>query len=214
MSDFKSILKPILPLRIIAFIFQIISIGLSLAQPVFIGLLIDKINLLATPDHFQEITQLTIMLIGVSILDLIVYYLKDRFSKALYDGINLMRDHVLSLALNQPISIFESNNIGDKLNKILNDSELYAKYKVYQVPSTAIILIRIIAIYIILFNMNPALTGLLVVIFSIYVIIYLGINKKIRPLIGEELADYSNVMSEEKSKELVLLVQCTECQHY
>ncbi|NLA39737.1 MAG: ABC transporter ATP-binding protein [Methanomicrobiales archaeon] len=188
---------------------------MSLAQPVFIGLLIDKINLQVTPDHFQEITQLTIMLIGVSILDFIVYYLKDHlFSKALYDGINLMRDHVLSLALNQPISIFERNNIGDKLNKILNDSELYAKYKVYQVPSTAIILIRIAAIYIILFNMSPALTGLLVVIFSIYLIIYLGINKKIRPLIGEELADYSNVMSEEKSKELVLLVQCTECQHY
>jgi len=181
-SEFKSILKPILPLRIIAFIFQIISIGLSLAQPVFIGLLIDKINLQVTPDHFQEITQLTIMLIGVSILDFIVYYLKDHlFSKALYDGINLMRDHVLSLALNQPISIFESNNIGDKLNKILNDRELYAKYRVYQVPSTAIILIRIIAIYIILFNMSPALTGLLVVIFSIYVIIYLGINKKYVP---------------------------------
>ncbi len=202
MTDFESILKPILPQRIFAFIFQVLSIGLSLVQPLLIGLLLDAINNHLTSDSFQEITRLTVLLIVVSILDFIVYYLKDYlFSKALFNGVNLMRGHVLSLALSQPFSVLEKNNIGDKLNKILNDSEFYATYKIHQVPNAVIVLIRIISIYIILFNMNVELTGLIFVIFVIYLLIYLVINKKIQPLINRELAEYSNVMN--KAQETV-----------
>lgn len=196
MSEFKAVFKEILPIRFFAFIFQIFSIVLSLGQPLLIGVLLDSINNSVSGGNFHELTRLTIILVIISILDFIVYYLKDfLFSKALYRGINLMRNYVLSLALNQPYSTMERNNVGDKLNKILNDSELYAKYIVYQIPNTIIILIRIITIYIILLNMSVALTGLLVVIFLLYLFMYLGINKKIRPHISSELSDYSNVMN-------------------
>lgn len=202
MTDFESVLKPILPQRILAFIFQVLSIGLSLVQPLLIGRLLDAINNHAVSGSFQEITRLTMLLIMVSIVDFIVYYLKDYlFSKALYNGVNLMRGHVLSLALSQPLSVLEKNNIGDKLNRILNDSEFYAAYKIHQIPNAVVVLIRIISIYIILFTMNIELTGLIFVIFIIYLLIYLLINKKIQPLINQELIEYSNVMN--KAQETV-----------
>lgn len=197
MTDFKSILKPITPLRVIAFIMQLFSIALSLAQPVLIGRLLDVINQVGHGTEFNTVTQLTIILIVVSLLDFVVFYLKDYlFSKALYTGINLMREHVLALALNQPASVLERGHVGDMLNKILNDSELYAKYMIYQIPDTIIVFIRIIAIYTICITLSLPLTGVLAAVFIVYLSIYLLINKKIRPLINEELATYSEVMNQ------------------
>lgn len=197
MTDFKSILKPITPLRVIAFIMQLFSIALSLAQPVLIGRLLDVINQVGHGTEFNTVTQLTIILIVVSLLDFVVFYLKDYlFSKALYTGINLMREHVLALALNQPASVLERGHVGDMLNKILNDSELYAKYMIYQIPDTVIVFIRIIAIYTICITLSLPLTGVLAAVFIVYLSIYLLINKKIRPLINEELASYSEVMNQ------------------
>lgn len=197
MTDFKAILKPILPLRALAFVFQVLSIALSLAQPVLIGRLLDTINQVGKGTEFNAVSQLTIILIIVSLLDFVVYYLKDYlFSKALYTGINLMREHVLSLALNQPASVLERGHVGDMLNKILNDSELYAKYMIYQIPDTVIVFIRIIAIYTICITMSLPLTGVLAGVFVVYLSIYLLINKKIRPLINDELARYSDVMNQ------------------
>lgn len=197
MTDFKNILKPIIPLRVTAFIMQLFSIALSLAQPVLIGRLLDVINQVGHGTEFNTVTQLTIILIVVSLLDFVVYYLKDYlFSKALYTGINLMREHVLSLALNQPASVLERGHVGDMLNKILNDSELYAKYMIYQIPDTVIVFIRLVAIYTICITMSLPLTGVLAGVFIVYLSIYLLINKKIRPLINNELARYSDVMNQ------------------
>lgn len=197
MTDFKNILKPIIPLRVTAFIMQLFSIALSLAQPVLIGRLLDVINQVGHGTEFNTVTQLTIILIVVSLLDFVVYYLKDYlFSKALYTGINLMREHVLSLALNQPASVLERGHVGDMLNKILNDSELYAKYMIYQIPDTVIVFIRLVAIYTICITMSLPLTGVLAGVFIVYLSIYLLINKKIRPLINDELARYSDVMNQ------------------
>ncbi len=197
MTDFKNILKPIIPLRVTAFIMQLFSIALSLAQPVLIGRLLDVINQVGHGTEFITVTQLTIILIVVSLLDFVVYYLKDYlFSKALYTGVNLMREHVLSLALNQPASVLERGHVGDMLNKILNDSELYAKYMIYQIPDTVIVFIRLVAIYTICITMSLPLTGVLAGVFIVYLSIYLLINKKIRPLINDELARYSDVMNQ------------------
>ena len=102
MIDFKSILKPITPLRVIAFIMQLFSIALSLAQPVLIGRLLDVINQVGHGTEFNTVTQLTIILIVVSLLDLSVFYLNDYlFSKALYTGINLMRETRAGTCLEQ-----------------------------------------------------------------------------------------------------------------
>lgn len=184
-------------MRFLAFIFQVLSIALSLAQPLLIGRLLDAINNAVATSDYQPIQQLTLILIIVSISDFVVYYFKDfLFAKALYNGANMMREFVLSLGLDQPTSRLDKNNVGDKLNKILNDSEVYARYIVYQIPNTIIIFIRIISIYIILLSMSIELTGIIAIIFIVYLMMYLRINKKIRPYISKEYEDYSNVMNQ------------------
>lgn len=196
MFPFQSVLRPILKLRIISFIFQVISIILSLIQPLLIGRLFDKINYTGNDSSFDSVIALSIILVIVSLLDFIIYFLKEySFSKLLAKGANLMRENTLSSVLKLSLKSFEDKDKGDTLNKILNDSDLYASYAVSAIPQFIIIFIRIISIYIILFRMNAALTVIVITIFLIYLFLYFYINKHIRPHIQSERGTYSNVMT-------------------
>lgn len=196
MFPFQSVLRPILKLRIISFIFQVISIILSLIQPLLIGRLFDKINYTGNDSSFDSVIALSIILVIVSLLDFIIYFLKEySFSKLLAKGANLMRENTLSSVLKLSLKSFEDKDKGDTLNKILNDSDLYASYAVSAIPQFIIIFIRVISIYIILFRMNAALTVIVITIFLIYLFLYFYINKHIRPHIQSERSTYSNVMT-------------------
>lgn len=193
---FQSELKPIRKLRIVAFAFQIISIALSLIQPLLIGSLLDKINAAAAGAPFEPITRLALLLVGVSLLDFLVYYFKDfYFGKVVASATNLMREHTLSMVLKRPATLFKDAEKGDVMNRILNDSDLYAQYAVSELPQFSIILIRVIAIAVILLRMNLLLTGTAAGLFLIYLFLYLFINKKIRPRIHTERERYSDVLN-------------------
>ncbi|NQP18843.1 ABC transporter ATP-binding protein [Streptococcus suis] len=197
MTTFKQILKPIRIQRLVTFFFQLLSILFSLSQPVLIGYLIDQISQINQGERMDAIYHTIFLLVLVSILDFLIYYIKDFFfQQTLAKGIMLMRYHVMSAALGEPLSSFSHQENGDKLNKILNDSETYAKYLVYLIPEIIIFMTRLLIIYSIFFVTSFELTVIIFGIFVSYTYIYLALNKSIKPRIQTESESYSKVMED------------------
>ena len=197
MTTFKQTLKPIRIQRLVTFFFQLLSILFSLSQPVLIGYLIDQISQINQGGRMDAIYHTIFLLVLVSILDLLIYYIKDFcFQQTLAKGIMLMRYHVMSAALGEPLSSFSHQENGDKLNKILNDSETYAKYLVYLIPEIIIFTTRLLIIYSIFFVTSFELTVIIFGIFVSYTCIYLALNKSIKPRIQTESESYSKVMED------------------
>ncbi|HFI0264307.1 TPA: ABC transporter ATP-binding protein [Streptococcus suis] len=197
MTTFKQTLKPIRIQRLVTFFFQLLSILFSLSQPILIGYLIDQISQINQGGRMDAVYHTIFLLVLVSILDFIIYYIKDFFfQQTLAKGIMLMRYHVMSAALGEPLSSFNHQENGDKLNKILNDSETYAKYLVYLIPETIIFMTRLLIIYSIFFVTSFELTVIIFGIFVAYTCIYLALNKSIKPRIQTESESYSKVMED------------------
>lgn len=197
MTTFKQTLKPIRIQRLVTFFFQLLSILFSLSQPVLIGYLIDQISQINQGGRMDAIYHTIFLLVLVSILDFLIYYVKDFcFQQTLAKGIMLMRYHVMSAALGEPLSSFSHQENGDKLNKILNDSETYAKYLVYLIPEIIIFTTRLLIIYSIFFVTSFELTVIIFGIFVSYTCIYLALNKSIKPRIQTESESYSKVMED------------------
>lgn len=197
MTTFKQTLKPIRIQRLVTFFFQLLSILFSLSQPILIGYLIDQISQINQGGRMDAIYHTIFLLVLVSILDFLIYYIKDFFfQQTLAKGIMLMRYHVMSAALGEPLSSFNHQENGDKLNKILNDSETYAKYLVYLIPETIIFMTRLLIIYSIFFVTSFELTVIIFGIFVAYTCIYLALNKSIKPRIQTESESYSKVMED------------------
>ncbi|NQI34638.1 ABC transporter ATP-binding protein [Streptococcus suis] len=197
MTTFKQTLKPIRIQRLVTFFFQLLSILFSLSQPVLIGYLIDQISQINQGRRMDAIYHTIFLLVLVSILDFLIYYIKDFFfQQTLAKGIMLMRYHVISAALGEPLSSFSHQENGDKLNKILNDSETYAKYLVYLIPEIIIFMTRLLIIYSIFFVTSFELTVIIFGIFVSYTCIYLALNKSIKPRIQTESESYSKVMED------------------
>ncbi|HFI0601687.1 TPA: ABC transporter ATP-binding protein [Streptococcus suis] len=197
MTTFKQTLKPIRIQRLVTFFFQLLSILFSLSQPVLIGYLIDQISQINQGGRMDAIYHTIFLLVLVSILDFLIYYIKDFFfQQTLSKGIMLMRYHVMSAALGEPLSSFNHQENGDKLNNILNDSETYAKYLVYLIPETIIFMTRLLIIYSIFFVTSFELTVIIFGIFVSYTCIYLALNKSIKPRIQTESESYSKVMED------------------
>ncbi|HHT7803080.1 TPA: ABC transporter ATP-binding protein [Streptococcus suis] len=197
MTTFKQILKPIRIQRLVTFFFQLLSILFSLSQPVLIGYLIDQISQINQGGRMDAIYHTIFLLVLVSILDFLIYYIKDFFfQQTLAKGIMLMRYHVMSAALGEPLSSFSHQENGDKLNKILNDSETYAKYLVYLIPEIIIFMTRLLIIYSIFFVTSFELTVIIFGIFVSYTCIYLALNKSIKPRIQTESESYSKVIED------------------
>lgn len=197
MPTFKQTLKPIRIQRLVTFFFQLLSILFSLSQPILIGYLIDQISQINQGGRMDAIYHTIFLLVLVSILDFLIYYIKDFFfQQTLAKGIMLMRYHVMSAALGEPLSSFNHQENGDKLNKILNDSETYAKYLVYLIPETIIFMTRLLIIYSIFFVTSFELTVIIFGIFVAYTCIYLALNKSIKPSIQTESESYSKVMED------------------
>ncbi|HFU3731318.1 TPA: ABC transporter ATP-binding protein [Streptococcus suis] len=181
----------------VTFFFQLLSILFSLSQPVLIGYLIDQISQINQGERMDAIYHTIFLLVLVSILDFLIYYIKDFFfQQTLAKGIMLMRYHVMSAALGEPLSSFSHQENGDKLNKILNDSETYAKYLVYLIPEIIIFMTRLLIIYSIFFVTSFELTVIIFGIFVSYTCIYLALNKSIKPRIQTESESYSKVMED------------------
>ncbi|HFI0639358.1 TPA: ABC transporter ATP-binding protein [Streptococcus suis] len=197
MTTFKQTLKPIRIQRLVTFFFQLLSILFSLSQPILIGYLIDQISQINQGGRMDAIYHTIFLLVLVSILDFLIYYIKDFFfQQTLSKGIMLMRYHVMSAALGEPLSSFNHQENGEKLNKILNDSETYAKYLVYLIPETIIFMTRLLIIYSIFFVTSFELTVIIFGIFVAYTCIYLALNKSIKPRIQTESESYSKVMED------------------
>lgn len=197
MTTYKYTLKPIRIQRLVTFFFQLLSILFSLSQPVLIGYLIDQVSQINQGGRMDAIYHTIFLLVLVSILDFLIYYIKDFFfQQTLAKGIMLMRYHVMSAALGEPLSSFSHQENGDKLNKILNDSETYAKYLVYLIPEIIIFMTRLLIIYSIFFVTSFELTVIIFGIFVAYTCIYLALNKSIKPRIQTESESYSKVMED------------------
>ncbi|MGV3030281.1 ABC transporter ATP-binding protein [Streptococcus suis] len=197
MITLKQTLKPIRIQRLVTFFFQLLSILFSLSQPVLIGYLIDQVSQINQGGRMDAIYHTIFLLVIVSILDFLIYYIKDFFfQQTLAKGIMLMRYHVMSAALGEPLSSFSHQENGDKLNKILNDSETYAKYLVYLIPEIIIFMTRLLIIYSIFFVTSFELTVIIFGIFVSYTCIYLALNKSIKPRIQTESESYSKVMED------------------
>ncbi|HFI0455159.1 TPA: ABC transporter ATP-binding protein [Streptococcus suis] len=197
MTTLKQTLKPIRIQRLVTFFFQLLSILFSLSQPILIGYLIDQISQINQGGRMDAIYHTIFLLVLVSILDFLIYYTKDFFfQQTLAKGIMLMRYHVMSAALGEPLSSFNHQENGEKLNKILNDSETYAKYLVYLIPETIIFMTRLLIIYSIFFVTSFELTVIIFGIFVAYTCIYLALNKSIKPRIQTESESYSKVMED------------------
>lgn len=197
MTTYKQTLKPIRIQRLVTFFFQLLSILFSLSQPVLIGYLIDQVSQINQGGRMDAIYHTIFLLVIVSILDFLIYYIKDFFfQQTLAKGIMLMRYHVMSAALGEPLSSFSHQENGDKLNKILNDSETYAKYLVYLIPEIIIFTTRLLIIYSIFFVTSFELTVIIFGIFVAYTCIYLALNKSIKPRIQTESESYSKVMED------------------
>ena len=79
MTTFKQTLKPIRIQRLVTFFFQLLSILFSLSQPVLIGYLIDQISQINQGERMDAIYHTIFLLVLVSILDFLIYYIKDFF---------------------------------------------------------------------------------------------------------------------------------------
>ena len=192
----RFVLRPIRKLRIVAFVFQVSSIGLSLAHPLLMGFLLDRINAAAGGGPFEDVARLSTLLVAIALLDFAMYYLKEfYFSKSVSSGVNLMRDYMLEQTLRQPAAQSQKIEKGDALNRILNDSDSYANYLVSEVPEFLVILLRVLAVYAILFRLNASLAATTAGLFALYLLLYLSINRRLRVRIKTERERYSDVMN-------------------
>ena len=187
-------LKSLSPLRFFVMIAFILCDAISLAQPFFLGKIIDG---LTNGADVKNLTNLFLICFALLAMSFILNYAQNYlWFKMIYKGQMIARSRVFGEVLDQDFNFFKQHSSGDMINRVLNDSAIVAESRLITVPMFILNISTLLMIFFFLFLMEPFL-ALVVLIFSILYFIYYGfLNKRLRTFQIKERESFSEIFDE------------------
>lgn len=188
-------LKPLRPRRNIVIGVSIFHILVGLLPPYLMSILIDDLY-----ENFQGLRAHLFLMIAISALILIVFcldWLQSYLREDLMNrGVGITRSSFFWHVLHKDYRFFLTHPVGDINNKVIHDSSTYVKTRLMMLPTLFLNVLHLVVLFVFLFRLNRYMT-LLVMAFSIlFLLIYSGINKKMRRHSVKEREGFSELMSE------------------
>ena len=184
----NNVLKPLVKFRLFVIFISAVTIIASLFPPLLIRTLIDSLG--GTGLHFLVIT----ILASLSLYFLLDFLKEYLWSNLLARGKGFVRVLLFENLLHKEYDYFLTHSIGDISNKLLNDSEIYAKDRLMLMPTLVLNISHITVVTIFLAFINIyMMIGALVFSFAFYGI-YKVVNKRLRKTAIKERESYSDML--------------------
>jgi len=187
----SSQLKPILKLRVLVMLINMVYTVVGLIQPYILGKILDSLTSSVNLVMFQIIISIIILFISF-LLNWLQNYL---WFKMIYHGNYLSRSKIFSELLKNDIHYFNTNANGDILNRVINDVAQFSEKLLITFPMLVLNIFTIIVIIFFLFYMNYIMVSLIVILSIIYFFYYKSLNKKLRESMIYERKSFSKQMT-------------------
>ena len=192
-DEIKKTLAPIYKLRYMALFTSILTILVGLISPFLMSQLIDEI----TSNYTGYTTNIHFMIgsiVGLYIFSFILNYIS-RYTWINMEkrGAGMVRAYIFKNVLHKNYRFFMDHPIGDINSKVINDSYLYAKYKISAMPMIALNLLQMLVVIIVLFNIEFHMAGATIAFSFIFFIVQTYLNKNLRHTTKKERESFSNL---------------------
>lgn len=192
-SLFKD-LRSLSPLRFFVVIIFILCDAIGLAQPFFLGKIIDG---LTTGVDIAEMKALFLICLILLLVSSILNYLQNYlWFKMIYKGHMISRSRTFKEVLCQNFDFYKSHANGDIINRVLNDSAIVAESKLITVPIFILNITTLVVVFFFLFLMEPLLGGIVLILSVLYFVYYVFLNKRLRIYQTKERESFSEVFNE------------------
>ncbi|SDA54749.1 ABC transporter transmembrane region [Butyrivibrio sp. INlla18] len=169
-------------LRIVVILLCIMCNVIMLVVPVYIGHIIDQINVLSNQNNNSFILIIFLFLLSA----VFNFFQNFLWFKLTYLGQATLRGKVFERTLDNPVYFFTSEKKGDYVNKIINDVGAYASNRLISDAMLITNVSTLVIGFVYIFIINIYISIFIVVICMFYFASYLVINKKMRECSKEE----------------------------
>lgn len=186
----KSILNNLLYFRIFLLIICTLSTIVQLAVPFLIGKLFDMLT-----DREEQAIRLCWLVLFTILIDFLLNWFQNYvWFKLIHKGTALFRTGFFQIVLNRDYAFFTKMETGDVLNRVINDSSLYAQSQLIKLPMLFINVISLACVFIFLIYTSLLLSTIIILLSVLYFLSYLRLNKKLREAGKDERESFSKVM--------------------
>lgn len=189
-NEIKQALIPIYKLRYFALLASIANILVALVSPLLMSQLIDEIN-----NYYGQNPYFIIgSILGVYALAFVLNYIgKYTWSNMENRGAGIVRAYLFKNVLHKNYRFFMDNPIGYINSKVINDSYLYAKYKISSMPMLVLNILQIIFICAVLFTINVYMTIASMLFSIVFFLVHMYLNRHLRISTKKERESFSNL---------------------
>lgn len=193
--------------KIILFLQCVLSILVGLLIPYFLSKLVD---VSISDEKNAALIQYGIITILLAIISFMTNWLQNNHWHCFVRKcVSAMRSEAFERLLYKPLSYFEKYSSGDVLNKLLNDTEIYAQNQAVTMLMLLLNLIRLIGIMVFLFILNIPLALLVSIFLPCYYFFFHWLNQYLRKVGRKERETFSEVFHSSQEK-----IQGIETIHY
>lgn len=184
-------LKPLYKMRYLALITSIASILAALVSPWLMSQLVDQVTKGTYTDqiYFLIVTIVVAYLVTFALNYASSYVWTNMENK----GAGLVRIYLFENVLHKNYRFFLNHQVGDINNKVLNDSEIYAKFRISAMPRFVLNVLQIVIICGVLFTIDLYMTGATVLFSLVFFGMHRVLNKRLRHSVRTERERFSEL---------------------
>lgn len=200
-------LKPIRKQKYRLFILCLMEITISLFVPFLLSRLINSISSGKGIGPFvNQCIIITAFIFGEFFVN---WYKGYKWFSYAYKAVTIMRKRTFTSLLFKPLSFFENSNIGDMLNKVLNDTDIFAGNLAISGLVLVMNLLYIVGVLTFMMVLNFRLAIIVAAFIPIYFLLFNRLNRYLRETGQREREAYSTMMQSAQEK-----LQGIETIHY
>jgi ATP-binding cassette subfamily B protein/subfamily B ATP-binding cassette protein MsbA len=189
--NYSEVFRPLRGQKALLFFICSLDVVISLVIPFLLSDLINTLPSEKPAIFWQKSLVLFLLVIAGFFVNLWQNYKWHNYG---WSAILLIQQNCFSHLLYQPTSYFRNTNLGDTLNKILNDSSIFAQNESISTLMLFLNLLQIVGALIFMFFLNEPLTILSATLLVLYFLFYNKLNGFVRKTSRQEREAYSSVM--------------------
>ncbi len=190
---------------------NLITSFVGLLLPFTISKLVDALTNLDQSAVFLAIAMIVLVAVGFFLNWIQNYF----WFKMIHLGTTKFRTFVFGRLLLRDAYFFQEHPIGDLVNRVLNDTEQYARKKIVRAPILILNISTLLIMFLFLAYMNIRLSIVVVISGILYGVSYQFLNQKLRESATRERESFSHVMSEaEETLTGIYTVRIFRKEHY
>ncbi len=193
-----SVFKPFKKEQILLFGQCVISILLGLLSPFMLSRLVNSATINGSKTEVVTYGALTAVVILVHFVA--DWWQNNHWHSFVLKCVVALRGEVFKQLLHKPLEYFENYGSGDVLNRVLNDTQIYAQNRAITTLMLLLNFIRIGGILTFMYILDVRLAALVTVFLPLYYLFFHWLNQYLRKANRQERESYSKVLHSAQEK--------------